>query len=76
MENLKIKSFKSWLYMILQKDCLSYHLDSLKKLQIPFLLLGPWGKDLHEGTERVHIDSVSRKLPHILDAIISYVGRE
>ena len=53
-----------------------FDLDSLKKLQIPFLLLGPWGKDLHEGTERVHIDSVSRKLPHILDAIISYVGRE
>ena len=49
---------------------LSFDLDSLKKLQIPFLLLGPWGKDLHEGTERVHIDSVSRKLPHILDAII------
>lgn len=53
-----------------------FDLDSLKKLQIPFLLLGPWGKDLHERTERVHIDSVSRKLPHILDAIISYVGRE
>lgn len=31
MENLKIKSFKSWLYMILQKDYLLYHFDNLKK---------------------------------------------
>ena len=33
------------------------------------------GKDLHERTERVHIESVSQKLPHILDTIISYVGQ-
>ena len=52
-----------------------FDLESLKKLQIPFLLLGPWGKDLHERTERVHIESVSQKLPHILDTIISYVGQ-
>ena len=51
-----------------------FDLNSLKKLQIPFMLLGPWGKDLHERTERVNIESVSKKLPAVLDAILSYVG--
>ncbi|WP_296903397.1 M20/M25/M40 family metallo-hydrolase [uncultured Megasphaera sp.] len=53
-----------------------FDLENLKKLQIPFLLLGPWGKDLHEGTERVNIASVSRDLPRILEAVLAYVGRE
>lgn len=52
-----------------------FDLNSLKKLQIPFMLLGPWGKDLHERTERVNIESVSKKLPAVLDAILSYVGK-
>ena len=51
-----------------------FDLGSLKKLQIPFMLLGPWGKDLHERTERVNIESVSEKLPAVLDAILSYIG--
>lgn len=55
----------------------SYQFDfpALKKLQIPFLLLGPWGKDLHERTERVQIESVSKRLPAVLAAILAYVGR-
>lgn len=54
----------------------SYQFDfsAMAHLQIPFLLLGPWGKDLHERTERVHIASVSEKLPAVLDKIIVYVG--
>jgi arginine utilization protein RocB len=55
----------------------SYGFDfaAMAEMQIPFLLLGPWGKDLHERTERVHITSVSKKLPAILEKIISYVGK-
>lgn len=47
----------------------------MAEMQIPFILLGPWGKDLHERTERVHIGSVSKELPAILDAIVEYVGK-
>lgn len=54
----------------------SYHFDfhAMAHMQIPFLLLGPWGKDLHERTERVHIASVSERLPAVLEKIIDYVG--
>ena len=54
----------------------SYQFDfsAMAHLQIPFLLLGPWGKDLHERTERVHIASVSEQLPAVLDKIIAYIG--
>ena len=38
----------------------------LKNLQIPFLLLGPWGKDLHQKTERVQIESLTLELPKAL----------
>lgn len=53
----------------------SYQFDfsAMAHMQIPFLLLGPWGKDLHERTERVHIASVSEKLPIVLDTIIAYM---
>ncbi|MCH4166456.1 MAG: M20/M25/M40 family metallo-hydrolase [Megasphaera sp.] len=55
----------------------SYGFDftAMAEMQIPFLLLGPWGKDLHERTERVHISSVSEKLPAVLEKIISYVSK-
>ena len=46
----------------------------MEELQISFLLLGPWGKDLHERTERVNIDSVSCRLPNVLRKVIMYVG--
>ena len=44
----------------------SFDLPLLQELQIPFLLLGPWGKDLHERTERVHVGSLCQDLPDIL----------
>ncbi len=53
----------------------SFDFAAMTKMQIPFILLGPWGKDLHERTERVHIGSVSEELPAILDVIIQYVGK-
>ena len=52
----------------------SFDFAAMTKMQIPFLLLGPWGKDLHERTERVHIGSVSEELPAMLDKILEYVG--
>ncbi|MCH4179611.1 MAG: M20/M25/M40 family metallo-hydrolase [Megasphaera sp.] len=53
----------------------SFDFTAMAEMRIPFLLLGPWGKDLHERTERVHIGSVSEKLPAVLKEIISYVEK-
>lgn len=50
----------------------SFNCDSLAALHIPFLLLGPWGKDLHCRTERVHIASVTQTLPKRLTRILNF----
>ena len=50
-------------------DTYSFAQDALEKLQIPFLLLGPWGKDLHQKTERVNIKSLTEELPKALRAV-------
>lgn len=60
--------------LLLWGEAYSLHFSTMAELQIPFLLLGPWGKDLHERTERVHIDSVSCELPIVLQRVIEYVG--
>lgn len=49
----------------------SFNADLLSSMQIPFMLLGPWGKDLHETTERVHIKSLTEDLPQALAAVCS-----
>lgn len=54
----------------------AYPLDfsSLAAIRMPFILLGPWGKDLHERTERVHIGSLTKDIPAVLQRVIQYVG--
>lgn len=54
----------------------SFEQAVLAQLQIPFLLLGPWGKDLHQRTERVNIDSLTRELPQALHAVITTAWQE
>ena len=53
----------------------SYDMEALAKLQIPFLLLGPWGKDLHQRTERVHIESLGVVLPRVLQEVCGFVWK-
>lgn len=48
----------------------SFDMCTLAGLQVPFMLLGPWGKNLHEITERVNIPSLTEELPNALDAVI------
>lgn len=50
-----------------------FDFNAMAEMQIPFLLLGPWGRDLHERTERVNIESVSVKLPAVLERVLMYV---
>lgn len=49
----------------------SFDMRTLAGLQVPFMLLGPWGKNLHEITERVNIPSLTEELPKALDAVIN-----
>jgi arginine utilization protein RocB len=48
----------------------SFNLQALGELQIPFFLLGPWGKDLHQVTERVNIHSLTVILPALLQKVL------
>lgn len=54
----------------------SYDMEVLGNLQIPFLLLGPWGKDLHQRTERVHVESLTVVLPKVLQELCSYIWKK
>lgn len=44
--------------------------EEMEKLNLPSLLLGPWSKDIHQMTERVHIESLTVELPNIIWNII------
>lgn len=48
----------------------SFDVAALAELQIPFMLLGPWGKNLHEITERVNIKSLTQELPLALATVV------
>lgn len=60
--------------LLLWGDAYPLQFQTMAELKIPFLLLGPWGKDLHERTERVNIASVSEELPKILRHVVEYIG--
>lgn len=49
-----------------------YQVDfgEIGKLNIPAVLMGPWGKDIHRRTERVNRKSLIVELPEILHALI------
>ena len=50
-----------------------YQVDfaGINELNIPSILFGPWGKNLHQRTERVHIKSLTEETPAILLAFIN-----
>lgn len=50
----------------------SFNAEVLEKLQIPFLLLGPWGKDLHQKTERVNINSLCKVMPQVIRQLCQF----
>lgn len=50
-----------------------FNIDVLNRLKIPFVLLGPWGKDLHQSTERVNIKSLTEYLPCVLYKVLQSV---
>ena len=51
----------------------SFDIEALNRVKIPFVLLGPWGKSLHQRTERVNIISLTEELPAVLKKVIKDV---
>jgi len=47
--------------------------EALARLQIPFFLFGPWGKDLHQAGERVNRYSLTEEYPAVLEKLLRYV---
>ena len=47
--------------------------EALARLQIPFFLFGPWGKDLHQIGERVNRYSLTEEYPAVLEKLLHYV---
>lgn len=43
--------------------------DAIRQINMPGLILGPWGKDFHKMTERVNIRSLTREYPCVLEAV-------
>jgi len=50
-----------------------FNAEALKRLQIPFFLLGPWGKDLHQIGERVNRYSLTVEYPSVLRKLLHSV---
>lgn len=50
-----------------------YQIDfnALKEINIPGIILGPWGKDLHQMTERVNRKSLTEEFPTLLEAVVN-----
>ena len=51
----------------------SFDFKALYELQVPCMLLGPWGKCLHQAGERVNRPSLTRELPQALKAVLQAV---
>ena len=51
-------------------DRYSFDWQALSAMTVPFFLMGPWGKDLHQSTERVNRYSLTVELPAILHKVI------
>lgn len=50
--------------------------ESMKKLSIPVINIGPWGKDLHKFTERVYKKDLFERTPKLIKHAIDYLLRE
>ncbi|HKL42978.1 MAG TPA: M20/M25/M40 family metallo-hydrolase [Clostridia bacterium] len=51
----------------------SINFEGLKKLNIPVMNIGPWGKDLHKLTERVNLMDLKYHTPKLIMDIIENV---
>ena len=54
-------------------DAYRFDAEALTRLQIPFFLFGPWGKDLHQIGERVNCYSLTEEYLSVLEKLLRYV---
>ncbi|MCH1627280.1 M20/M25/M40 family metallo-hydrolase [Ferdinandcohnia quinoae] len=52
------------------KDSYSIPFDDMRKLQAPVLNIGPFGKDAHRRTERLHMKSAFEEVPTLVEGMI------
>ena len=50
-----------------------FDMEALARLQIPFFLFGPWGRDLHQIGERVNRYSLTEEYPAVLRKLLRCV---
>lgn len=56
----------------------SYNLnyDEIKTLDVDVLHLGPWGKDLHQKTERVYLKDIVETVPDMLEYVFQIIANK
>lgn len=48
----------------------SLPLEEMRHLNVPAIILGPWGKDAHKFTERLNLDFFLNKSPYLLEYMV------
>ena len=56
--------------LIVSPNLYTIDFEKISKLNIPSINIGPFGKNLHENTERVYLKDVLQHIPEILNNII------
>ncbi len=59
--------------MIVWGNEYSIDFKSIEDINIPTLIFGPWGKDLHRVTERVNKKSLLQEFPNIINSLMKEV---
>jgi arginine utilization protein RocB len=54
-------------------DLYSIDFNVIEDLNIPSVIYGPWGKDYHQMTERVNIESLTIVVPQVLEELIKNI---
>ncbi|MFB7140338.1 M20/M25/M40 family metallo-hydrolase [Gottfriedia sp. NPDC056225] len=56
-------------------DCYTLPFDLMGKLNAPVLNIGPFGKDAHKLTERLHMKNAFEEVPFIVEEVIRMVSK-
>ncbi|QIB68818.1 M20/M25/M40 family metallo-hydrolase [Aminipila butyrica] len=59
--------------MVTSEDMYHIPFEQLEKLSIPFLVLGPWGKDYHTISERVYMPDVEKTVPELIRTLVEMI---
>lgn len=59
--------------MPLWGDCYDVDFDAIRKLQIPVYNIGPFGRDIHTGTERVNKQSLTDETPRLIRFVLDHI---